>query len=284
VKYSRVFSLAAAVVVVAGSGVWGMSHSSSLADAKPSVVTVDAANTAKAASETTCTLPSKVDGPGAGQKANVSLCASPNGQALRVKFNADCFSAYGAEQIKPCLSNGSWSLYKGEKLVAYARASGSELYPGPGTYTLTASVEVKAVVPNAGFTANGKISHDITLTTPIPPGPRLDGGTNRAGGALTVTVTNVGNKPATNVKINIEATGEAADAMLEQRIAITDDSRCSDKTFGAACKLSSLAPEASASFDLTSAAEELCDRATTIAFAYSYTADGLVPVSGYGPC
>jgi hypothetical protein len=194
--------------------------------------------------------------------------------ALKVKFNADYFSAYGADQIKPCLSNGFWSLYKGEKLVAYARASGSELYPGPGTYTLTASVEVKAVVRNAGFAANGKISHDITLTTPVPPGPRLNGGTNRADGTLTVTVTNVGNMPATNVKINIEASGEAADAMLEQRIAITDDSRCSDKRFGAECKLSSLAPEVSASFDLTSAAEDLCDRAETSAFAYSYTACG----------
>jgi hypothetical protein len=284
VKYSRVFSSAAAVVVIAGSCVWGLSHSGSPAGANPPVVAVDVANTAKAASETTCTGPSTLKGGGTGQKVNVSLCASTNGQALTVKFNADCFSGFGATPIPTCLPNGSWSLYKGETLVAYARASGSELYPGPGTYTLTASVEVKAVVPNAGFTVNGKISHDITLAAPIPPGPRLEGGTNSAGGTLTVTVTNVGKKPATNVRINIEADGEALDAILEQRIAITDDSRCSDNRFGAECRLSSLAPGASASFDLTSAAEDLCDRATTTAFAYLYTADGLVPVVGYGPC
>ncbi|HEY6785908.1 MAG TPA: hypothetical protein VI365_01230 [Trebonia sp.] len=282
-KHSRLLSVAAAAAVVAGSGVWGMSHSGGSAGAKPPVVTVNAANAANAASEPTCTVPSKIDGPGTGEKANVSLCAFINGQALTVKFNADCFGfGVGDTEIKPCLPNGSWSLYEGDTLVAGAGASVSAPYPGPGTYTLKASVKVDAVIPNAGFTTDGKISRDITLTTAIPPGARLEGGTNRVGRRLTVTVTNVGDKLATGVKINIEASGSAFDSILREKNAFTDDKRCRGR-IQAECELGTLAQGASASVELSSGAGGLCN-ATSIAFAYTYTADGLVSVGGYGPC
>jgi hypothetical protein len=284
VKYSRMFSVAVAAAAIAGSGVWGMSHSGGSVGPKVPVVTADAANVAKAASEETCTDTGEVSG-GHGYKANVSMCASTNGQALKVKFSANCFSAAGGNKYDTCVPNGFWSLYKGETLVADGRASGSALYPGPGTYTLKASVYVTAQGMNSGFTAKGEVSKEITLTTAILPGPRLNGGTNYADGTLTVTVTNVGGKPATGVKIYIDASSADLRTIRQRKIAITDDKQCSGKSiFLTECRLGSLDPGSSVSVKFASGATSLCNIGERPTFTYSYTADGLVPLGGYGPC
>jgi hypothetical protein len=282
--YSKFLAVAAAAAIAAGSAAWGISHSGVSVGAKPPVAAVDAAIAAKAASETACTDVIKVDG-GDTRKANVKLCAQTNGQSMKVKFSADCFSFYGGSPYPTCIPEGSWELYKGTTLVADETDTGSALYPGPGTYTLTASVHVKASMPNSQFTVDGEISQEITLTTAITPGPRLNGGTTRGGGTAGVTVTNIGDKPAAGVKIEISAHSDVAERSINREgIAITNDKRCRDEGYAEVCELGSLAPKASGSVELSSAAYDLCDIGETSTFTYAYEADGVDGLSGYGPC
>jgi hypothetical protein len=290
VKYSRSsLVVAAAAVVVLGSSVLGTSSSSGSTGQTLSAATVSTTNNAaKATTETKCTGTSTVTD-GYLRKVNVSLCAITEGHALTVKFNADCFSGAGGTQYPHCSPTGYWSLHKGKTLVTEGAAGMHVLYPGPGTYTLTASFYVEAYMgPGdgndgiSGFVLNGEMSQDITLATAIAPGPRLSGGADTVNGARTVTVTNNGDKPATGVKIFILDRSN----LLGQRIVISDDQRCSDAGVVAECALGSLAPGESTSVALTTNATDICDvgLSGTPAFSWGYSADSVPALSGDGPC
>jgi hypothetical protein len=118
-------AVAAAAVVVAGASAMGMSAASGSTSKMTSVTTV---NAAKAATETECTGLQAVPAD-YGRSADFRLCAATDGSTLTVQYNASCFAAFGLSQFPHCSPYGSWSLYKGEKLVTEGRAGTAVLYP-----------------------------------------------------------------------------------------------------------------------------------------------------------
>jgi hypothetical protein len=287
VRYSRSFAAGAAAAVVAGSGVLGISASASVGG-QPAAATAGAA---RAATETKCTATSTVED-GYLRAAEVSLCAVTDGHDLTVEFDAKCFVNFVlgviATQYSNCTPSGYWSLYQGETLVATGAADESVLYPGPGTYTLTAAFAAQAYQTPAdgdegvnGFTVDGDMSNQVTLATAIAPGPRLTGSAATVNGARVVTVTNTGDQPAPSVDVFIS---DDADPFAQQ--AISDDPGCDNEGSETLCTLGSLAPGASASVTLTAAATSTCEEGedSTPTYSWQYSADGSNYISGDGPC
>jgi hypothetical protein len=288
VRYSRSFAAGAAAAVVAGSGVLGMSSAGATADGRPPAAT---AGPARAAAETTCTGSSTVQDAYL-RAAQVSVCAVTDGHDLTVNFSAKCFVNFTVAligtQYPNCTPSGYWSLHRGETLVASGGAGESVLYPGPGTYTLTAAFAAEAYKTPAdgdegvnGFTLDGDMSHDVTLATAIAPGARLTGSEATVNGARVLTVTNAGDQPAPSVHVYIS---DDADPFAQQPI--SDNPRCDNEDGVTLCTLGSLAPGASASVTLTAAATSTCEEGedATPTFSWQYSADGSDYISGNGPC
>lgn len=276
-------AVAAAAVVVAGASVLGMSAARSSTSKMTSVTTVKAA---KAATETECTGPHGVTAD-YGRSADFTLCAVTDGSTLTVQYNASCFAALGLSQFPHCSPYGSWSLYKGETLVTEGRAGTAVLYPGPGTYTLKATLYAEArkdpsdgAEGTSGFTANGSMSANITLATAIASGPRLSGGAGIYDGERAVTITNVGNEPADGVVILISNNSSVYPPLTT----ITDDTRCSTDIITTECTVGTLAPGASTSVDLNESATDVCSSSSTPMFGWSYAAEGSPLIFGDGPC
>ncbi|MBT2478474.1 hypothetical protein [Streptomyces sp. ISL-94] len=135
------------------------------------------------------------------------------------------------------------------------------LYPGPGTYTLTAYVAVHGSdglsYLKSYFDANGTMQRTVELTTAIADGPRLVGTASRLDDASRVlTVTNEGNETATAVSVRISSGGFSSDAPKW-----TDDKRCkTDEPFNqfVVCTLGDLAAGASQKVALKAEANNTC--------------------------
>ena len=287
-RYSRSFVAGAAAAVVAGAGVLGMSFASASAGRSPSAASAGAA---QAAAESKCTWTSTVEDSDL-RAAEVSLCAVTDGNDLTVEFKAKCFVNFIlgviGTQYSNCTPSGYWSLYQGETLVTTGTAGNSVLYPGPGTYTLTAAFSVEAYKTPAGgdegvdgFTLNGDLSDPVALATTIALGPRLTGTTALVEGHRVVTVTNAGDQPAPSVHVYIS---DDADPFAQE--AISDDKRCDNQGNATLCTLGSLAPGASASVQLTAAATSTCDEGenATPTYSWQYSPDASDYISGDGPC
>jgi hypothetical protein len=273
--------------VVAGSGVLGISASASAGGKPPAV----AAGATRAATESECTGTSTVEDRYL-RAAEVSACGVTDGHDLTVEFNAKCFVNFilglTGTPYSNCTPSGYWSLYRGETVVATGAAGESVLYPGPGTYTLTAAFAAEAYKTPAdgdegvnGFTLDGDLSHHITLVTAIAPGPRLTGAASTVNGARVVTVTNAGDQSAPSVDVYVS---DDADPFAQQ--AISDDPGCDNEGSETLCTLGSLAPGASASVTLTAAATSTCEEGedSTPTYSWQYSADGSNYISGNGPC
>lgn len=286
-KRGAVLSIAA--LAVAGP----LATSSASAALAPSGAAAGASSSASAAAENMCTTTDTVKDDN-GHHVNVSLCMDTDGRTLTVTFHADCFAALGPKWPH-CEPEGSWSLTSGQDLITTGEAGNPASYPGPGPYTLSASFTVEAwKTPresegggSAGFTLGGTMSRDVTFATAIAPGPRLTGVADTVGGKRTLTITNVGDKPANGVHIwltNVPALGSDI-FYAGGPPQLSDDPHCSGRAPLTECSMGDVAPRAAVSVALSKAATGFCPSfGSTPTLSWDFGADNYPIAHGEGPC
>ncbi|TWV55573.1 hypothetical protein FRZ03_07150 [Streptomyces misionensis] len=98
-----------------------------------------------------------------GRHAVVSLCAGSGTPRFSVSAPASCGRA-GTRVRYNCRSEGTWTAARSGKTLAAGTLSGSVVYPGPGTYDITATVRVRSAP--AGVDLTGTVRATLTLTDP----------------------------------------------------------------------------------------------------------------------
>ncbi|MFJ9817590.1 hypothetical protein ACIRU3_20420 [Streptomyces sp. NPDC101151] len=163
-----------------------------------------------------------------GQRAVVSLCAAGGTPQLAVAAPASCRRA-GIRVRYTCRTEGTWTARRAGRTVATGTLPGSQQYPGPGTYDITATVRVRSAP--AGVDLAGTVQTTLTLTTPEATPTHavtVDRTALRRGATTTLTYTvrrdsDEGDGSARFGLIGEEGTGV--------RIA-TDDARCINPLVG----------------------------------------------------
>ncbi|MGC5036541.1 hypothetical protein ACPXCS_03100 [Streptomyces sp. DT190] len=98
-----------------------------------------------------------------GARAVVSLCAGSGTPVMAVSAPASCRRP-GTSVRYACLTSGSWTARRDGATVASGTLPGSQPYPGPGSYDVTASVHVRSTP--AGVDLRGTVRARLTLTAP----------------------------------------------------------------------------------------------------------------------
>ncbi|MER7406948.1 hypothetical protein ABT373_31860 [Streptomyces sp. NPDC000070] len=122
-----------------------------------------------------------------GERAAVSLCAGSGTPVMAVSAPAACRRP-GTSVRYACLTSGTWTARREGATVASGTLPGSQPYPGPGTYDVTAAVHVRS--EPAGVDLRGTVRATLTLSTPKPkPTHRVeaDRRTLRPGTTTTLT-------------------------------------------------------------------------------------------------
>ncbi|MFE9768650.1 hypothetical protein ACFYPC_29745 [Streptomyces sp. NPDC005808] len=106
-----------------------------------------------------------------GQRASVSLCVGTGGPNISVSAPARC--GRPGSVTYACLTSGTWTVRRdGQTLATGPLPSGKE-YPGPGTYDVSGSVQVRS--SPAGVDLRGEVHATLTLTEPkAPPTHRIE--------------------------------------------------------------------------------------------------------------
>ncbi|MET9390493.1 hypothetical protein ABZY20_08780 [Streptomyces sp. NPDC006624] len=98
-----------------------------------------------------------------GERASVSLCAGSGTPVMAVSAPASC-SRPGTSVRHACLTSGSWTAKRDGATVASGTLPGSQPYPGPGTYDVTADVHVRSAP--SGVDLRGTVRATLTLSAP----------------------------------------------------------------------------------------------------------------------
>ncbi|MEV5357438.1 hypothetical protein [Streptomyces sp. NPDC052693] len=98
-----------------------------------------------------------------GERAVVSVCAGSGTPVMAVSAPASCRRP-GTSVRYACLTSGSWTARRDGATVASGTLPGSQPYPGPGTYDITASVHVRSTP--SGVDLRGTVRASLTLTAP----------------------------------------------------------------------------------------------------------------------
>ncbi|MET9870439.1 hypothetical protein ABZZ16_30610 [Streptomyces sp. NPDC006386] len=98
-----------------------------------------------------------------GERAAVSLCVGSGTPVTAVSAPATCRRP-GTSVRYACLTSGSWTAGRDGVTVASGPLPGSQPYPGPGTYDVTAAVRVRSTP--AGVDLRGTVRARLTLTAP----------------------------------------------------------------------------------------------------------------------
>ncbi|MGV9500229.1 hypothetical protein ACWDQ0_18290 [Streptomyces sp. NPDC003642] len=98
-----------------------------------------------------------------GARAVVQLCAGSGTPVMAVSAPASCRRP-GTSVRYACLTSGSWTARRDGADVASGTLPGSQPYPGPGTYEVTASVHVRSTP--SGVDLRGTVRATLTLTAP----------------------------------------------------------------------------------------------------------------------
>ncbi|MET7682420.1 hypothetical protein [Streptomyces sp. NPDC005423] len=109
---------------------------------------------------------------GHGESATVSLCAGSGTPTMAVSAPASC-RRRGAAEPYTCLTSGGWTARRTDGTVVSGALPGAQDYPGPGTYDVTAAVQVRSVP--SGVELSGTVRATLTLTAPKQrPTHRID--------------------------------------------------------------------------------------------------------------
>ncbi|MDT0390270.1 hypothetical protein [Streptomyces dubilierae] len=111
---------------------------------------------------TLCAPAGVLRGPG-GERAVVQLCAGSGTPMTALSAPASCRRP-GTSVRYACLTSGSWTARRDGVTVASGTLPGSQPYPGPGTYEVTASVHVRSTP--SGVDLRGTVRATLTLTAP----------------------------------------------------------------------------------------------------------------------
>ncbi|GGX20219.1 hypothetical protein [Streptomyces lomondensis] len=98
-----------------------------------------------------------------GARADVSLCAGSGTPVMALSAPATCRRP-GTSVRYACLTSGSWTAKREGATVASGTLPGSQPFPGPGTYDVTATVRVRSAP--AGVDLRGTVRATLTLTAP----------------------------------------------------------------------------------------------------------------------
>ncbi|GHF00274.1 hypothetical protein [Streptomyces fumanus] len=174
------------------------------------------------AASTLCAPAGTLRGAG-GQRAAVLLCAGGGPRGLSVSAPATC-RVPGTAARYACLTSGTWTARRAGRTVASGALPGADaVYPGPGTYTITA--EVRARSAPEGVDLRGTVRASLTLRTPRPaPTHRVevDRTALRPGTGTTLTYTVHQDSAAGDGSARLGLIGEERTGV---RLA-TDDARC----------------------------------------------------------
>ncbi|WP_279549273.1 hypothetical protein [Streptomyces sp. DH24] len=97
------------------------------------------------------------------ERAEVSLCAGSGTPMMALSAPATC-SRGGTKVRHSCLTSGTWTARRAGATVASGTLPGSQPYPGPGAYDVTATVRVRSAP--AGVDLRGTVRATLTLTAP----------------------------------------------------------------------------------------------------------------------
>ncbi len=98
-----------------------------------------------------------------GERATVSLCAGSGTPVMAVSAPANC-SRPGTSVRYACLTSGTWTAKRQGRTVASGTLPGSQPYPGPGVYDVTATVHVRSTP--GGVDLRGTVRAVLTLSAP----------------------------------------------------------------------------------------------------------------------
>ncbi|MGX1563505.1 hypothetical protein [Streptomyces sp. NPDC055506] len=98
-----------------------------------------------------------------GERATVSLCAGSGTPVMAVSAPANCVRP-GTSARYACLTSGTWTAKRQGRTVASGTLPGSQPYPGPGTYDVTATVHVRSTP--GGVDLRGTVRTTLTLSAP----------------------------------------------------------------------------------------------------------------------
>ncbi|MFV0132274.1 hypothetical protein ACLGIH_03245 [Streptomyces sp. HMX87] len=164
-----------------------------------------------------------------GQRATVDLCASGGARGMEVSAPATCRRP-GTGTRYACLTSGTWTARQDGRTVASGSLPGSHpVYPGPGTYEITATVHARSVPE--GVDLRGTVRTTLTVTTPKPaPTHRVevDRRTLRTGSTTTLTYTVHRDSDAGDGSARFGLIGEEDSGVS----LATDDARCVNPLIG----------------------------------------------------
>ncbi|MEU8034432.1 hypothetical protein AB0C13_38665 [Streptomyces sp. NPDC049099] len=98
-----------------------------------------------------------------GQEAQVSLCTDTGSPRLTIAAPASCRRA-GVRVRYACRTEGTWTVRHAGKTLDTGTLPGSRMYPGPGTYDISATVRVRSTP--SGVDLKGTVQTTLSLTAP----------------------------------------------------------------------------------------------------------------------
>ncbi|MEU1055767.1 hypothetical protein ABZ397_24850 [Streptomyces sp. NPDC005876] len=178
--------------------------------------------TATEAASTLCAPAGTLRGPG-GQRAAVVLCAGGGPRGLSVSAPATC-RVPGTATRYACLTSGAWTARRAGRTVASGALPGADaVYPGPGTYTITADVHARSAPESVDL--RGRVRATLTLHTPVAAPTHhveVDRTSVRPGATTTLTYTVHQDSAAGDGSARLGLIGEEGTGA---RLA-ADDARC----------------------------------------------------------
>ncbi|MGW0570645.1 hypothetical protein [Streptomyces tauricus] len=174
-----------------------------------------------ATAATVCSPAGTLKGPG-GQRASVSLCANGGGAGTSLSAPATC-RRHGATVRYACLTSGTWTLRRDGRTVATGPLPGGRETPGPGTYEVSGTVQVRS--SPAGVDLRGTVRATLTLTDPKPEATHrieVDRHTLRPHSSATLTYTVARDSDAGDGSARFGLIGEEASGVE----LTTSDDRC----------------------------------------------------------
>ncbi|MGW5329284.1 hypothetical protein [Streptomyces sp. NPDC004014] len=163
-----------------------------------------------------------------GQFAVMSVCAGSGTPQLAVSAPASCRRA-GVRVRYTCRTEGTWTARRAGRTLAAGTLPGTQEYPGPGTYDITADVRVRSAP--AGVDLRGTVEATLTLTAPKAPPTHavtVDRTTLRRNTTTMLTYTVRRDSDEGDGSARLGLIGEAGTGV---RIA-TDDARCVNPLVG----------------------------------------------------